>query len=516
METTTKAKRIFSPAKVALAAAALLALPGVARAEGEDDWLRPIGQGKAATPQRIKGGESFPPLPLPATPLRRTERKRPPAPPLLVGKVVWGAAAEFSFEDGGKVRVEDWNMCPADAQQLLAGYAKATGTEYRSDSIRLNGFDPDPLRTPVLYFSGGRSIVLPTDQEALLRRYVLAGGMLWFDSIAGSPYFAKSAKALLERILPEEPLRSLPPEHPVFHLVTDVTKARLPRAAGTERPELEGVYVGCRLGAVLSRFGMGGGWDKAEPSLIANAVYYDPRTSIELGFNLLSYAIGCAALGRDHARPEPYGEDDGRPVTDEFVFGQVRHGGVWNTDPGGPGNLLKSLASRTNAKVTLKRRSVDPSKDDLSSLSFLYVSAVDEYVFSDEAIRALQGFVARGGTIVFDCSFGFTAPYAGARRAVGAILPGVRLKAIPPDHPLYASLHRIGRVDTTPALRRERPDLVSPYLEGIEVDGRLAVIVSPFDLGGGWQGDDHPLSRGYASADAVRVGENLVLYAMTH
>src|SRR6478672_8228067 len=36
---------------------------------------------------RLSGGESFPPLPLPATPLRRTERKNEPAPPALVGKI---------------------------------------------------------------------------------------------------------------------------------------------------------------------------------------------------------------------------------------------------------------------------------------------------------------------------------------------------------------------------------------------------------------------------------------------
>ncbi len=52
------------------AVTALAVLAGTARAGGEDDWLRPIGGGKAAAPQRIKGGESFPPLPLPATPLQ--------------------------------------------------------------------------------------------------------------------------------------------------------------------------------------------------------------------------------------------------------------------------------------------------------------------------------------------------------------------------------------------------------------------------------------------------------------
>ncbi len=43
-----------------------------------------------AKPQHQTGGESFPPLPLPATPLRRSEKKRPPSPPALVGKMAMG------------------------------------------------------------------------------------------------------------------------------------------------------------------------------------------------------------------------------------------------------------------------------------------------------------------------------------------------------------------------------------------------------------------------------------------
>jgi hypothetical protein len=260
---------------------------------------------------------------------------------------------------------------------------------------------------------------------------------------------------------------------------------------------------------------MGGGWDNSAPTLIPGAVFYDMRSAKELGINLVSYALGYATLGRSHSRPEPFGEDDGKPTTDQFVFGQVRHGGVWSTDPGGPGNLLKTLAARTNAKVTLRRRTVEPGKDDLSALSFLYVSGVDAFALSDEAIPALQGFLARGGTLVFDASLGLPYFTGSARREIRRLVPHATPRAIPPDHPLWSSLHRVERVEYTPALRRERPELTVPYLEGVDVDGRLAILLSPFDLGGGWQGDDHPLSRGYSPPDALRVGQNLVLYAMT-
>src|SRR3954470_13582876 len=46
-----------------------------------------------ADPQRRNGGEGVPPLPLPATPLRRSEKKREPSPPALVGSVTFSPAS---------------------------------------------------------------------------------------------------------------------------------------------------------------------------------------------------------------------------------------------------------------------------------------------------------------------------------------------------------------------------------------------------------------------------------------
>src|SRR4051812_11126403 len=77
---------------------ALLAVAmGGMSARGEDFQNPKAVIPPVAHQNRISGGESFPPLPLPATPLRRTERKRDPAPPALVGKI------NLNVIDGRKV-----------------------------------------------------------------------------------------------------------------------------------------------------------------------------------------------------------------------------------------------------------------------------------------------------------------------------------------------------------------------------------------------------------------------------
>jgi hypothetical protein len=117
-------------------------------AAGEADWFVPLGKPPDAPPKRISGGEAFPPLPLPATPLRRTERKRPPTPPSLFGKVVWGEQGSFTYEGGKTTQISDWNLCPADLQHLLHKVRDRFGLDYGYEDVSLPSFsgDPDKIR----------------------------------------------------------------------------------------------------------------------------------------------------------------------------------------------------------------------------------------------------------------------------------------------------------------------------------------------------------------------------------
>ena len=74
------------------AGSGMLALPGLGLAQ-EGSGPVDCGPPPKAKPQSRTGGESFPPLPLPATPLRRTEKKRPPLPPPGSARWRWGRFA---------------------------------------------------------------------------------------------------------------------------------------------------------------------------------------------------------------------------------------------------------------------------------------------------------------------------------------------------------------------------------------------------------------------------------------
>jgi len=482
----------------------------------ERDWFVPLGPPPPAAPRRISGGEAFPPLPLPATPLRRTERKREPSPPPLIGKVIWGESASFTYENGHSTRVADWNLCPGDVQQLMKQASDRLGVTYGSEDVSLASFDGDPARTPVLLFSGVRTIRFAPQELTLLRNYVLRGGMIIADNIAGSPYFYGSFRAAMERAFPELSFRTIPGDHPLYHILVDVDKVRYPQNLDSERPLLEGLYVYSRVGVVLSKYGLGCGWDGHEVPLLKQAVYYDVGSADRIGIDLIGYAVGYARLGREEAKPELYGALDEKHPTDEFVFAQIKHDGAWNVHSGGAARLLQALRQDTALRVSLKRVPVLPGKDDLSSFTFLYLTGLDDFHFDAHAVAALQHFLERGGTLFINNGLGLRTFDAAVHRELKSLLPDATLTPLPPAHPLYSALNKIAEAKYTPAVLAEKPELKTPYLEGISIAGDLRVIYSPYDLEAGWQGMDHPLARAYQPESALQIGVNLVLYAMTH
>ena len=133
-------------------AAILLALPPAVFAAGENDWFVPLGRPPEAPPKRISGGEAFPPLPLPATPLRRSENKREPSPPSLFGKVVWGEQGSFTYTGGNTMQITDWNLCPADLQRLFDKVRGNLGLQYGFEDVSLASFNgnPDQMAVPLL------------------------------------------------------------------------------------------------------------------------------------------------------------------------------------------------------------------------------------------------------------------------------------------------------------------------------------------------------------------------------
>jgi hypothetical protein len=54
----------------------------------------------------------------------------------------------------------------------------------------------------------------------------------------------------------------------------------------------------------------------------------------------------------------------------------------------------------------------------------------------------------------------------------------------------------------------------TPLLEGLEIDGRIAVVLSPYDISCALEKGASLECKGYIPPDAARVGANVLLYAL--
>ncbi|MBF0196621.1 MAG: DUF4159 domain-containing protein [Planctomycetes bacterium] len=204
---------------------------------------------------------------------------------------------------------------------------------------KLDEFSFDSRRSPCLYFSGVRKIKLNATTISKLRTYILKGGMIVFDSIYGSPYFYETAKSISQQIFPENAIRMLPADHPLFHLVEQVDEIHYPEEPNKKQPHIEAMYTGSMASILISKYGMGTGWN-GDQSIFKklkekglNPLYMGKESAQKIAINLYAYIVGYGEAGQIEGTPEFFGRADEKDPSDEFVFAQIRHGGSWNVHP---------------------------------------------------------------------------------------------------------------------------------------------------------------------------------------
>jgi hypothetical protein len=136
----------------------------------------------------------------------------------------------------------------------------------------------------------------------------------------------------------------------------------------------------------------------------------------------------------------------------------------------------------------------------------------------------LAEYLQRGGTLLSEsicASKQFTTAF---RRELAATLPGHAIERIPADDPIFTSSY--GGFDIRQVTLRDpesteneqplqaRTRQVEPQLEGIRLDGRWAVIFSPYDISCALEDHEAIGCRGYIRADAARIGLNVLMYAL--
>lgn len=234
----------------------------------------------AKPPAQHSGAEGLGPLPLPAVPLRRTEKKNPPRPPVLIAKIA-------------TKRRSDWATNPADSKNLLRWMSKTLNVHFSAINVPEQQMPTDPKEVPVLYRTGHEAFSFSDDTRQNLRAYLRQGGTIIFDACCGRRASVESALTEMQKLIPERPAYRLTLDHPLYHSFFEVKSINYrswASKAGAQAGEPSGIAIdiGCRTAAFFFRWDVSCGWELAQCPYCAGVASTD---ALALGVNILSYAV---------------------------------------------------------------------------------------------------------------------------------------------------------------------------------------------------------------------------------
>jgi hypothetical protein len=175
--------------------------------------------------------------------------------------------------------------------------------------------------------------------------------------------------------------------------------------------------------------------------------------------------------------------------------------------------------------VALRTEAIHPSQEAVLDYKFLYMHGRGTFSYGNDerALENLRANLQTGGLLFADACCGKKAFDASFRELVAKLFPDKKLEPIPLNDELFGK-ELNGEPITTVRCRRERADQagpeggfrdVPPFLEGIKLHNRWAVIYSKYDIGCALEKHQSTDCLGHDYPSAVKLGTAVVLYALT-
>src|SRR5438132_1905378 len=347
--------------------------------------------------------------------------------PVLISKLVHGPD-------------EDWNNDRNDARHL----AEYAGKElFRRQPMAWQVFDTrrveanteeaiqslvkDLLQSPIVYFNGHKDLYpwVSGVQKELLKGYVEQGGFILAEACCGRKEFDEGFRKLMKDLFPNNPLKTLGPEHPIWKAHAVIPPDAFP---------LEGIEYGCKTVVIYS---------PQDLSCLWEANQYETgrgQLAFRLGGNIIAYATGMEPP-KPRLTPTEFvvNDPDGKQIPRGYLtVAQLRHDGDWQPAPHAMRNLMDHLRKTAQIDVTLHTKPIYGQDPDLVDFKFLYMHGRGNFTLTPQAIKNLQMDLETGGLLFADACCGKQAFDVSFRQLAGELFPGRKLEPIPITDDLYS------------------------------------------------------------------------------
>lgn len=475
--------------------------------------LGTIGPPPRKNPTRQTSGEGIAPLPLPVTPMRRSEPKAEPSPPLFAAKLIYGDT-------------QDYTPNPGDLDNLMRHARYDLGLWYGwkvfdlEELVAMNKAGKQ-AQLPMFYITGYEAFKFTPDQRDALRQYILDGGTLLGDATLGSPEFTASFRAEMRAMFPDRSLDILQVDHPIFRSYRAYTNVHYFNVEeGFEYqfqgpPELLGLNTGTRTAVIFSPHDMSCGWDEFVAPSSRHRVAGVPRgdalipgDAVRFGLNVISYV----AAMREVAAVEAVTRELAAPVKRPrqlFTLAQLRHNGDWNPDPNSTFQWLRHIAQETSLSVGFDLKPVDADESKIADYPFIFMTGFRNPQFTPEEKVALKRHMSAGGFLFINNCSGYSEFDQHIRALVGELFPDQQLSALADNHPLYEAFYKIKSVrDRRSGIERQ------PELQGITINDRVVLVYSKNDTITHLKQVSDPFGNGFDAESCRQLAVNVVAYAL--
>lgn len=199
------------------------------------------------------------------------------------------------------------------------------------------------------------------------------------------------------------------------------------------------------------------------------------------------------------------------PVLAEERIGRLKYGGGgdWYANPTSLPNLLAFAREHTNLRLPQREETVEPGSRELHSFSFVHATGHDRISFTAEESANLREYLLNGGFLHVDDNYGLDEYF---REAVAKLFPDKELVELPHTHPIYHCLFSFP--NGLPKVHEHHGG--PPHGYGIIHEGRVVLFYSfNTDLGNGWEDQEVHGNPEEIRDQALRMGTNLLVYALS-
>jgi hypothetical protein len=379
----------------------------------------------------------------------------------------------------------------------------------------------DLLQAPVLFLNGREAPVFTPEEKQRLRDYIDRGGFIFAEGCCEGSGFDEGFRQLMRDIFPEQEyqLRLLPPEHPIW-------RTEVPVDPKFMRP-LWGLDVGCRTSVVFCPDDLSCYWELAhsgrQTSLPAN-VQAEVDACLAIGANVMAYATNREVKFKNEffVSAEPAASRD-QFDRGKLYTARLQHPGGCNAAPGALVNLLQLASDKLQLRVDTQPRELAISDPQMFRYHLVFMHGRHAFRLTPAERKQLRTYLERGGMLFADAicsSREFTESF---KREMAELFPSQPLERIAASDPLFSN--EFGGEDLSTVERREPAAAAGgplkslvrqgePYLDGLRLGDRWAVIFSPYDVSCALENHASLECAGYTRKDAARIGLNVLLYSL--